>query len=395
MSRTIPPALCGESPERQTSPSPVPPRREDKSVDSRALLLIWTRRLLPLASVLVGLSISAAFMPLLDQNPLTVLSEIFALAFRDAYNIADIFAKATPLILVGLAFGFCFRGNLFNIGAQGQFYMGAIASAVCSLHLQQLPAVLLLPLCVVFSLLAGGIWASFAGWCKARFHANEFLVSLMSTYVAIAVVDYLMRGPLKESRGVYPQTDVLADHAWIPALIPGTRFHWGFVLALGAALLAWYILWRTGLGYRIRAVGMNRNAARYAGIDEGRIFMGTFFIAGAFAGLAGFMEVNGVQHMMVQNFQPTLGAEGIGIAILGNSHPLGIVLSALLFGVLKVGGLLVTQTSTIPPSIINIMEGCVMVAVILSYFAQERISVVLRKRALRQKERKEEARHDS
>lgn len=337
--------------------------------------------LLPVASVFLGLSASALLMPLLGENPVTIFSRLFAFAFRDVYNIADIFAKATPLILTGLAFAFAFRANLFNIGGQGQFYMGALASVVTALTFSSLPAFFLLPLCLAASIGSGAFWGMSVGWLKARFKANEFLVSMMSTYVAIAVMDFLIRGPLKEAKGEYPQTDVLVEAAWIPQLVPGTRFHWGFVIALGAAFAAWWILWRSGLGFRIRAMGINRDAARYAGIEEKRIFVGVFAIAGSFAGLAGFMEVNGLQHMLVQGFNPTLGAEGIGIAILGNAHPLGIVFSALLFGALKVGGNLLTQTSRIPPSIIGIMEGFVMLFVVLSCFWKERIAARRKKRA--------------
>lgn len=336
--------------------------------------------LFPLCSILLGLAAGGLLMLLLDHNPLKIYGVIFSYAFRDIYNIADIFAKATPLILTGLAFAFAFRAGLFNIGAQGQFYLGAVASAACALAFPELPPVLLLPACALAAMLAGGLWGGFAGFCKARFNANEFLVSMMSTYVAVAILDFLVRGPLREAKGEYPQTDVLTESAWIPSVFQGTRFHWGFFLALAVAAAAWVILWRTSLGFRIRAVGRNRHAARFAGMNEKRIFVSVFLISGAFAGLAGFMEVNGVQRMVVQGFNPLLGSEGIGIAILGNAHPLGVVLSALLFGALKVGGILVTQTSTIPSSIIAILEGFVMLFVVLSYWLKHRIATAAARR---------------
>lgn len=329
--------------------------------------------LYPMWSILFGLACTGLLMLFLGHNPLKVYGDLFSLAFRDIYNVADIFAKATPLILTGLAFAFAFRASLFNIGAQGQFYMGSAAAAVCSLSFPGLSPWILLPICATAAAAGGAIWGGFTGMCKARFNANEFLVSMMSTYVAVAVLDFLIRGPLREAKGEYPQTDVLAESAWIPPVFSGTRFHWGFFLALAAAFAAWAILWKTTLGFRIRAVGKNRSAARYAGMDEKRVFVEVFLLSGAFAGLAGFMEVNGVQHMVVQGFNPMLGAEGIGIAILGNAHPLGIVLAALLFGALKVGGMLVTQTSTIPSSIIAILEGFVMIFVVLSYYVQHRV----------------------
>lgn len=329
----------------------------------------------PALSVVLGLASAGALMLFLGHNPAAVYLDLFSFAFRDIYNIADIFAKAAPLILTGLAFAFAFQAGLFNIGAQGQFYLGAVASAACALFFPFLPSRLLLPLCAAVSMTAGGLWGSMTGYFKARFNANEFLVSMMSTYVAVAVMDFLVRSPLREAKGEYPQTDVLAEAAWIPSFLPGTRFHWGFFLALAAAGAAWILLWKTTLGFRMRAVGRNRAAARFAGIREKSVFVSVFLLSGAFAGLAGFIEVNGVQHMVVQGFNPLLGAEGIGIAVLGGAHPFGVVLSALLFGALKVGGLLVTQTSSVPSSIIAILEGFVMLYVILSFYLRHRLKL--------------------
>ena len=340
----------------------------------------------PILSVILGLLGSGLMMLLLGQNPITVYYNLFQYAFRDIYNIADIFAKSTPLILTGLAFGFAFRASLFNIGAQGQFYVGALAAVVCALHLEGAPPILALLACFLASATAGGLWAAFIGYTKARFNANEFLVSMMSTYVAIAIMNFLIRGPLKEAKGEYPQTDVIPANTWLPPLIPHTRLHWGFLLAVAVALIAYFILWKTTLGYKIRVVGHNQVAARYAGINTKRIFVIVFSISGAFAGLAGFTEINGMQHMLIEGFNPQIGAEGIGIAILGNAHPIGILLAALLFGALKVGGNLITQTSEIPASIIGIIEGFVMLAVILSYYLQNKVRTWRSKKALKSRE---------
>jgi len=347
---------------------------------------VWLN-FLPVFSVLLGLLISGLMMLFLGYNPLIVYSNMLSYAFRDIYNIADIFAKATPLILTGLAFGFAFRASLFNIGAQGQFYIGAVMAVTCALKLGSFPSYLILIICFIMSLTGGSLLAAFIGYVKARFNANEFLVSMMLTYVAIAIMNFLLRGLLKEVKGEYPQTDVIPKSGWLPSLVPHTRLHWGFVVALLIALLAYIILWRTSLGYKIRIVGFNRDAARYAGINVEKIFVIVFFISGAFAGIAGFTEVNGMQHMLIEGFNPMIGAEGIGIAILGNAHPLGIVLSALLFGALKVGGNLVVQTSRIPASIIGIMEGFVMLLVILSYFIRDKLIILRSKKKLVTQER--------
>jgi simple sugar transport system permease protein len=197
-------------------------------------------------------------------------------------------------------------------------------------------------------------------------------------------MNYLLRTAFMETKHEYPQTDPFAAALWLP-ILKGTRLHAGFIIAVLIALLVWLVLFRTPLGYRIRAVGFNSDAARLAGIDARRIYVATFFIAGALAAAAGFTETNGVQHMLVQGFNPTLGAEGIGIAILANANPVGIIFASILIGALKVGGAIMGQRSGIPASIIEIMEGFVMIFVILSYFIRGGLEINRAKRELRKK----------
>jgi simple sugar transport system permease protein len=333
-------------------------------------------------SIFLGLVVSGLLMLLMDHNPIEAYKLIIEFAFIDSYNIANIFAKATPLILTALAFGFAFQAKLFNIGAQGQFYIGSIAAVFISLKFGSLPSFFVISFSLLFSLLAGGLWASLIGYFKAKFNANEFLVSMMSTYVAIAVMDYLVRGPLQESKGEYPQTNVIADSAKIPAVISRTQFHYGFFISIFVVLLIYILLWHTRLGFQIRAVGQNRDAARYAGFSEKKIFVIVFMICGALAALAGFMQVNGINHMVIQGFEPNIGATGIGVAILGNANPFGIVLAALLFSTMEVGGLMLTQTSTLPSSIIGITQGLVVIFVVISYYINHKFKVLKAKKKL-------------
>ena len=210
----------------------------------------------------------------------------------------------------------------------------------------------------------------FIGFVKARYNSNEFLISMMSTYVALAIMNYLLRTFLMETKAEYPQTDALANSVWLPRIIPGTRLHVGFILALLSCIGVWVLLYKTPLGYRIRAVGYNARAAKMSGIDAKKLYILAFCISGALAGAAGFTEVNGVQHMLVQGFNPDIGAAGIGIAILANGNPIGIIFASILFGALKVGGTIMGQMSAIPSSIIELMQGFVMVFVILAYFVR-------------------------
>lgn len=336
-----------------------------------------------LFAVVLGLSASAALLLFLHKDPVAAYTLLGSSIVRDRYTFADIFVKATPLMLTALAFALPYKANLYNIGAQGQFYLGATAASAVSLALgDQLPGLPALILIGLAAMCAGGLGGAFIGWAKARFKSNEFLLSMMSTYVALAGMNYCLRTVLMEAKQEYPQTDTFAARLFLPKLLEGTRLHAGFLLALLFAFLAWVLLYRTPLGYRIRAVGQNANAARQAGIDARRITITTFFLAGALAGLAGLTETNGVQHMLVQGFNPTLGAEGIGIAILANANPIGIIFAAILFGALKVGGNVMGQLSGIPASIVEIMEGFVMIFVILSYFVRGALATRRAKRAL-------------
>jgi len=338
------------------------------------------------AAILLGLGASAVVMLFLGKDPIAAYGLLASSVIRDKYTFADIFVKAAPLILTALAFAVPYKASLFNIGAQGQFYIGALVASAASLALgNKVSGAVGLVVVFLAAVAAGGLWGSFVGFAKAKFKANEFLVSMMSTYVALAFMNYLLRTALMETKHEYPQTDSFAQGLWLPLVVGGTRLHLGFVLAVLIALAVWLVIYRTGFGYRVRVVGLNPDAARLAGIDSRATYVATFFIAGALAAAAGFTETNGVQHMLVQGFNPGLGAEGIGIAILANANPIGIVFASILFGALKVGGVIMGQMSGIPASIVEIMEGTVMIFVILSYFARAKLEGSREKRELRRR----------
>ena len=307
-------------------------------------------------AIFAGLLLSGLMLLMLHINPVEVFTYSVTTMLTDKYTTGEVFLKATPLIFTALAFAFTFKANLFNIGAQGQFYMGAVAAIALSLKLDgKVPAPVLLVVVCLATAVAGGLIGALIGFLKAHYKANEFLVSMMSTYVALNVMNYLLRTFLKESKGEYPQ---------------GTRLHAGFVLAVLVAIGIWILLYKTPLGYRIRAVGSNDSAARMSGINSKKVFVTAFFISGALAGMAGFTEVNGVQHMLIQDFNSGVGSAGLGIAILANANPIGIIFASILFGALGVMGNLMGRMPgvNVPSSIVDLMQGFVMLFVIVSYF---------------------------
>ena len=339
-----------------------------------------------ITAVVIGLVISGLLLLFMKVNPLDVCGQALGKIVTDQYNLGEILVKATPLIFTSLAFAFTYNANLFNIGAQGQFTMGAIIAVALSLGLQDsLPTWLLLLLVLLGSFAGGAAVGGLIGGAKAKFHANEFLVSMMSTYVITNFMDYLLRTSLQETKAEYMQTDAISSSAYLPNIIPGTRVHLGFLIAVAAAVAAWILLNKTQLGFQIRAVGKNADASRLGGISSGKIYVISFMIAGGLAGMAGLSEINGVQHMLLRDFNASIGSYGIGIAILANGNPLGCIFASILFGFLNVMGTTMGRLPglNIPASIIELIEGIVMICVIISYAVRYAMDVKKKKAMMR------------
>jgi ABC-type uncharacterized transport system permease subunit len=339
--------------------------------------------LCPVVSVLLAFLAGGLMLLLLKINPLVVYQRMIVASFGDPYNIAEMLVKATPLLLTGLSFAFAFKAGLFNIGADGQFYVGALAAVIVSLKLGFLSSWLVLPLAFMAAVIAGGLFSGLAGYLKARFNANEIITTIMLNYVAFQLTNYFVNGPFKEKAGAYPQTDAIPLQAQLPALVPDTRLHVGFLLALLAAVIFYFLINRTSIGFQIRAVGLNQRTAEYAGMNTKRVLVMTMVFSGIFAGVAGFGEINGVQHILIQGFAPNVGTVGTVIALLANANPLGIVIGSLFFGFLQVGANIISQTSQVPQNAINMIQGFVVIFVLISYYIQYRINAYQKIRHLK------------
>lgn len=342
-------------------------------------MIAWT-----FGSIVVGLAICYAFLPLFGVNPLEAMRLMVTGVFSDTFTMGNILIKTAPLILTGLAFAVTFKANLYNIGAQGQFYAGCLCATALSLGLQPiLPPVLTTMIAMIGAMLGGALLGLLIAFLKARFNANEFLVSMMSTYVVIYVMKLLLRTVLQESKHEYVQSDGLDSSVWLPKFLNGTSASIGILLAIAAALVVAVILNKTTLGFRIKVTGQNADAARVSGIVPGKEFMKAFAISGCLAGLAGFIEINGMQHMLLADFDANVGSYGIGLAIMANANPIGVIFSSFLFGFLQVGGTVLSRATSVPTSIIDLMLGFVMLCVLLSFFLRNRFDLHrLKKRAL-------------
>jgi simple sugar transport system permease protein len=287
---------------------------------------------------------------------------LFSGSLGDLNAISESLVASTPFIFAGLAVAFGFRGGLFNIGAEGQLLVAAGVAVVIGAKLQ-MPALIHLPLALVGGVLAGAIYAAIPGYLKAKTGAHEVINTIMMNWIAILFFKWAFTGPLRRAGGDAPVTDPIYPSAYLPQFFEGYRLHWGFVVALVVAAGVWWLLFKSTLGFEIRTVGANPNAARYGGIKIGRIIVLTMAISGGLAGLAGASELLGLNHFLAEGFSPGFGFDAIALALLGKSHPLGVVLAALLFGTLRNGATRMQSIASIPIDIISIVQALVIVFV--------------------------------
>lgn len=274
---------------------------------------------------------------------------------------SDSLVISVPYILAGLGVAVGFQCNLFNIGAEGQLYIGGLATALIGYSVHGLPWYIHAPLALLAGALAAGIWGFIPGILKARFGAHEVINTIMMNYIAFRLTDYLLNGPMKGGGGI-PVTPEILPSAYMATLFPSpVRLHWGFFVALGMAVVVYWLLWKTTFGMEVRMVGANPRAARYAGISVARTMALTMAISAALCGLAGSIHLMGVDHRMVRAFSPGYGFDAIALALLGNSHPLGVVLASLLFGFLRGGAARMQLLAGTPVEIIRIIQGMVIV----------------------------------
>jgi ABC-type uncharacterized transport system permease subunit len=280
----------------------------------------------------------------------------------DAFRpIAESLVISTPYIFAGLGVALGFRGGLFNIGAEGQLYIGGLASVYVGYSITGWPWYFHLPLALAAGILAGALWGAIPGLFKAWTGAHEVINTIMMNYIAFRLADYLLLGPMARGDGI-PITVDIEPSASLPGIFPAPmRLHWGFFLALFVAWLVYWFLWKTKFGLEIRMVGANPHAARYAGIKIPIITVLTMAISAALAGLAGTAQVLGIDRRMTQSLSPGYGFDAIALALLGNSHPLGVVLASLLFGFLRGGAARMQSMAGIPVEIIRVVQGMIII----------------------------------
>jgi ABC-type uncharacterized transport system permease subunit len=298
----------------------------------------------------------------LHIDPLLAYGLVLSGAVGSPYALSETLLQAIPLILAGMAISVAFTARLWNIGAEGQLYAGAIASVLIGLNILGLPPVLLLPLGLACGAVAGAIWGAIPAVLKVRFGAHEVLVTIMLNYVAILLSSMVIRGPWADPAA--PQTRQIENAATLPVIIPGTRLHAGILIALAAAVVVWFLLYKTTVGFKMRSVGSNPDASRAGGISVAFVTITTFCISGALAGLAGASLVLGTQHSLVDGLSADYGYTAIAVALIGRLHPLGTVLGALFFAALYVGSQYMQIATGVPGSFVQVIQGVLLLTVL-------------------------------
>ncbi len=320
---------------------------------------------MPLLAVTAAIVLGGLILSIFGYDPINALGHLSQGIFGNQRNFSEVLVRTTPFIFTATGVAIAYSCSIWNIGAEGQFYFGAIIATWVGIHAGSLPGFLLIPLGLAAGFLGGGFWGSIPGFLKARFRVNEVVMTVMLNYIALAIGSYLVTGPMKEKVGGFQQTDPIATAAQLPKIWEPTRLHLGFVIAIGIAVLMAVILFRSPLGFAIRTVGKNPQTARYAGIQIDKTIIIAMLLSGGIAGLGGAVQVYGVTRSLQAELSPGVGFTGISASVLVNNNPLGILLSGFLFGALQSGSEMMQINTGIPLELIQIIQGITVAFVVL------------------------------
>ncbi|MEM1484379.1 ABC transporter permease [Oscillospiraceae bacterium PP1C4] len=317
--------------------------------------------LYPFLTILLALLLGAGIIYAMGFDPLLAYSSLLKGAFGNRNAIGETLLRTTPLIFTAISYAIAQRCGLINLGGEGQLYIGALCGTLAGTLLSGLPLAIHLPLTILAGFLGGAFWGLIVGVLKVRFGASELITTIMLNYIAMNLVSFCVTGPFKDpSPGAPPQTVPILDSARLPRIMAGTRLHAGLLVALLGLAIYYIFLWRTTKGYEMRVIGMNPNAGRYAGMNLTSNSLLAIFIAGGFAGIGGCSEIIGVQFRLIQNFSTSYGFDGVAVALLGGGTPIGIAISAVLFGALNAGSGKMQMFAKVPSAVVYMIQGMII-----------------------------------
>lgn len=325
----------------------------------------WWSYASPVLALLVTVVIGVVLFAALGKDPVRGLQVFFWEPIKSTYALSELMVKATPLLLIALGLAVCFRSNVWNIGAEGQFVIGAVAAGGVALLADKTTGPWIVPAILLAGVLGGMVWAGITALLRDRFSANEILVSLMLVYVALQVLNYLVYGPWKDPMGYnFPQTKTFDSVTQIPKLMQGSRLNVGVLLALAGVAAVWVYLFRTFSGFAQQVGGLAPAAARYAGFSSRKALWVALLLSGGMAGLAGALEVAGPIGQLTPYVPAGYGFAAIIVAFVGRLHPVGIVFSAVLMSMFYIGGELAQSRLGLPKSITGVFQGLLLFALL-------------------------------
>ncbi len=317
----------------------------------------------PVIAIFLTLLTGSIIFSFMGFNPLFALHTFFISPISTSYGISELFLKATPLALIGVGLAFCFKNNIYNIGAEGQLTMGAIFGGGVGIFFSSLDinGFWVLPIVIIFGAIGGALWALIPALLKTRFNTNEILTSLMLVYIAALILDYLVVGPWRDPQGYsFPKTRPFNESSRMPLLFEGLRIHFGLILTIISILLSWFIFSKTLLGYQLRVSGLSPKASKFAGFSQNTLVVLTFIICGSLAGIAGVGEVTGPIGLIYRDISPNYGFTAIIVAFLGRLHPIGIIFSSLIIALTYLGAEDAQLFMQVPQAVGFVFQGLVL-----------------------------------
>lgn len=315
-----------------------------------------------LATIGIAILVGALFILLSGESPIEAYGALLKGALGSPKSIANTISKSIPLAFTGLAVALGSRCGMLNIGAEGQLHAGAMAAVLTALSLASFPAPIVLVVSIIAGIIAGMIVGGIPGFFKAKLNTNEVIVAIMLNYICTLFTSWLVNGPVK-SDGSTAQTEVLPEGVWLGRLIPQTQLTTALFILIAVAVLMYIFLWKTSVGYQLRAVGANPSAAGTAGIRVKLYMVMAMVLSGGLAALAGITEVFGKYHRFIEGFSPSFGFTGIAVAILGRNHPAGVLLTALLFGIMDMGALRMSRVTDVSTNMVTVVQSLVILLV--------------------------------
>jgi simple sugar transport system permease protein len=320
-------------------------------------------------AIVIALLISSLILMLIGADAFKTFLVIFTEPLKNKIQFTEVVIRAIPLSIIALGITVAYRSGTINIGAEGQMAMGILGTTACALALPTMPMFLLIPLALLFGMATGGVWGFIPGYLKAKLQVSELLSTVMLNYIAAQLYTFFLRGPMLDPAELTmgsgtPQSMRLTKNVWLPRLLQGTRLHAGLFIVLIAAILVYFFLWKTTWGYKMRAAGAGRKAARYGGINVAYYITISMVISGIFAGLAGGVEVIGVHHRAIEGITSGYGFSGIVVALFGGLHPLGIIPASFFFGLLLVGADMTQRMVGVPANMVQVLEGIIILVIV-------------------------------